>query len=347
MVILSLRHRLLSNNLIVIFWVIFVAFVGIRFESIDYGSYKLMYEEIIDASRLGFFYFTPDSGGKPVESIFAGLVLITKFVGGNFVFFVFVVALLSLTVKFYSFYKMSNFFYLSLLLYVSEWMASDLGQIRSGLASSFILLTVYFLRRKQRAFALSTASMSVLVHSTAVVGFILIIFRRISGKNFMSFCLFCAYIIAMLGGAGLTLVTMLVDYVGLGGEYRLVRYMKYSYAEGYSLFGGTLILYFSLSLLFLFFYEKLKKVNDYNTILIPMFVYGLVLMLLFKDYGIVLARVKGLMCVPSLMIVLPSFILVFSQKSRPIVLFFVIFISAVLFYFSVNSMEAYKTILSS
>lgn len=119
-------------------------FVGLRYASVDYYEYQNIFGYIKSYEQLGFPNYVPISGEKPVESFYAFLTLVVKSFGGGFVFFVFLISIISLGLKVYAFKKMSNFFYLSLLLYVSMWMANDLGQVRNGLASAIVLLSVIF-----------------------------------------------------------------------------------------------------------------------------------------------------------------------------------------------------------
>lgn len=321
-----------------------ILFVGLRYASVDYFIYETIFSYVSSYENVGFPNYIPLDGEKPVEALYAILILITKSLGGTFYHFVFIVALLSIGIKFYAISKMSNYFFLSLLVYIALWFGKDLGQIRNGLAGSLVLLSVIYIVRGQyfrfNLLALST----MLIHLVGVLSFLLYYLRWFSGQRLMFSVLVFSLVVALMGGIGV-LVTELLDMLfGLGNEFRLVRYMESKYAESYSVFGGTVALHLVVSLMSLYFFRRLIAVNKYNSILIPMHIYGLALMLLFIDYGILLARIKDLLCIPAVTVLLPSFLDLFSSRSRLFIIVFFVCCLSLLFYIYMPS-EPYTSLL--
>ncbi len=343
--IISVNRNQNIINLSLVLYVFLVLFVGIRYASVDYFNYKEIYYYIDEFSEIGFPNYIPSSGEKPTESLYALLTLFVKAFGGSFEIFIFFVASLSIGIKLYVFKKMSNFFYLSVLLYIAIWMRADLGQIRNGLSSAIALMAVYYLYHNRKLIFTLAATSSLLVHIAAVLSFLLIFMKKLARPWILSFVLGVSFAMAAAGGFGMTIVLYIAEIMGLGSEFRLVRYMDSKFAESYSIFGGTVLVHLFISVFILFFYKRLVKVNKYNTVLIPMYVYGFSMMLFFIDYGIMFARIKDLFCTPASVIILPSIVLIFHRRSRPLIYLSLIAFSALMFVTTVQNAEPYQTII--
>ncbi|MEH0714113.1 EpsG family protein [Vibrio owensii] len=343
--ILSVSRSQNIINLAPAFYLLLVMFVGIRYASIDYFNYEEIYHYVDNISEMGFPNYIPSSGEKPTESLYALLTLFIKSVGGSFEIFIFVVASISIGMKLYAFKKMSNFFYLSVLLYIAIWMRADLGQIRNGLSSALALMAVYYLYHSRKLIFTLAATSSLLVHIAAVLSFLLIFMKKLARPWIMCAVLSVSFAMAAAGGFGMTIVLYVAEIMGLGNEFRLVRYMDSKFAESYSILGGTVLVHLIIAVFILFFYKRLVKVNKYNSVLIPMYIYGFAMMLFFIDYGIMFARIKDLFCTPASVIILPSIVLMFHRRSRPLIYLFLIAFSALMFVTTVQNAEPYQTII--
>ncbi len=343
--IISVNRSQSVINLSPALYILLVLFVGIRYASVDYFNYEEIYYYVDNVSEMGFPNYIPSSGEKPTESLYAFLTLFIKSFGGSFELFVFFIASISIGIKLYAFKKMSNFFYLSVLLYIAIWMRADLGQIRNGLSSAITLMAVYYLYHSRKLIFTLAATSSLLVHIAAVLSFLLIFMKKLARPWMLSSVLAASFVMAAAGGFGMTIVLYIAEFMGLGNEFRLVRYMDSKFAESYSIFGGTVLVHLLISVLILLFYKRLVKVNKYNSILIPMYVYGFSMMLFFIDYGIMFARIKDLFCTPASIIILPSIVLIFHRRSRPLIYLSLIAFSALMFVTTVQNAEPYQTII--
>ena len=120
---------------------------------------------------------------------------------------------------------------------------------------------------------------------------------------------------SLSGGLGLVLAELAL-FFGVNPESRLVRYVDTEYVAAIKIFGGTFIIHLFLSILMIYFYKHLVDRWNYNRILIPMYVYGSCLMFIFIDYGIIAGRIREMLCVPSSVVILPSFLLIFKPDQR-------------------------------
>lgn len=130
---------------ILILSILFV--IALRYDSVDYFGYLRIYDEIrAELELFGFFIYEIDKY-TPIESGFAILNLVFKYIFDSFYIFIAFIGALSLTIKFTAFKKLSPYFLISILIYLSdEYFWKDLGQIRNALASSFvsIFIATYF-----------------------------------------------------------------------------------------------------------------------------------------------------------------------------------------------------------
>jgi len=330
--LLDASKSISKNNLVVFLVLFFMFFIGLRYASVDYFSYQRIYDYVQYYSEISFPNYIPYNGEKPVESLFSFLILIVKALGGNFSLFIFSIALLSISIKFYAFYRMSNYFILSVFLYLALWMGKDLGQIRNGLASAITLLSIVYVCEKKLIKFNVMAIFSMLIHFSGVLTFPLYFMRYFSHQILMLGFLLFSLIVAFYGGIGTILVEVFSSALGMDDNYRVVRYLDSKFSEEYSVLGGTVLIHFFVSIVSLIYFKRLIKINNYNFILIPMHVYGFCLMMLFVDYGIMFARIKDLLCVPSMTIVVPSFLLLFTKDVRPIFILVFMAIIALLFY---------------
>jgi hypothetical protein len=90
----------------------------------------------------------------------------------------------------------------------------------------------------------------------------------------MIFSLVLAVVIAAFGGLGGGIVTKVSAIFGLDRTFRVIRYMDSIYAVGFRFFGGTFLNQLVLSCLMLLCYKPLISKWRYNSILIPMYIYG-------------------------------------------------------------------------
>ena len=110
-------------------------------------------------------------------------------------------ALLSVTLKIVAIRKMSPFFYLSLITYVSNiFILHDMIQMRCAIASGIILWSVYFFSRKEYLYYLFSALLAFSFHYSAIIIFLL---PLLSGQGFNRYialgAMLIVYVLAIFG----------------------------------------------------------------------------------------------------------------------------------------------------
>lgn len=325
---------------------LFIFFVvALRYASVDYFEYQRIYDGVHDLSKLGFFIYSL-SVSTPVESGFALLIYLEKIVFGHYFIFIALFSLLSLTIKFTAFRKMSPFLLLSLLIYLSdEYFWKDIGQIRNAMASGIVLWALYaaYLRRFG-AFVL-LVYLAMLFHSLAIVAFPLYFFRLYSSKVCLSFAVALSLLLVItFGGVGGGLSDLALT-VGFDQSSRIVKYADSQYATGIQPFGGTFLLQLLMCMLLLVFYTRLVRKWHINSILIPAYIYGSCLFFIFIDYGIIGSRIREMIAIPVSCLVIPSFVLLFRGYSRFLPYTLIVCYCLLWFSLMMRSRAPYQSIL--
>lgn len=344
--LLSLDRRAPVGTLYLFLAVILICVVGFRYASTDYFSYLSIYERVQDPTKLGLVTYKL-SPVTPIESGFAALILLEKHLVGSFAVFIFLIAAISLLVKFAAFQKMSLLPVVSVLLYLSnEYFLKDLSQIRNALASGIVLYAVSFVLDKRPFRFLCLVWIASVFHAAAILALPLHFARRFSGQLPMLSALVLGVILAYLGGVGIYAATGVASLMGFSDSARLIKYLDARYLGGIAPFGGTMLLHLFMSILFIGMKQKLVKANAYNNILIPMYVYGSAAMMAFIDYSIVNSRIRELFCISAGACIVPTIIVNIRGEYQKLIAYcFVIIFAAVLFFAFVRNVPPYRTIL--
>ncbi|RZL56068.1 MAG: EpsG family protein, partial [Pedobacter sp.] len=156
-------------------FVIFITFLllfffsALRYETgPDYGSYKIYFEEL-DISFLGFL--------EPIYIVL--LVFYRDYLSASYQFFLATIAFISISLKFNFFYKTSKLIFLTLILYFcSTFINHDFGQVRQGIATSFILLAFYYQLKGEKWLYFLLVAIAVGFHYSAIVALLSLVIIR-------------------------------------------------------------------------------------------------------------------------------------------------------------------------
>jgi hypothetical protein len=318
----------------------------LRYKSADdYFSYWNLYDNVVNTSDLGLFTYKiyPARG---VESGFAFFAFIEKRIYGHYFAFVAIFSFVSLYFKYQAIKELSPYIILSALLYVGLYIFGDIGEIRQRMACGIVLYSVIFAYKRQLPQFLITIFVAITMHNSALIGLVLYFIPYISRPIILWSVLILSVVIAVKGGIGIPLLTAIGTVIGVEESSRLVLYTTISkYLNAYKLFGGTFFFQLFLSVLMLYFYNQLVNKWPYNKILIPMYIYGSVLIFSFIDYGIIAYRIGSLFCSYSSLIIIPSFLFLFKKKERLVPYLFIIGYCYIWFNAIMRNQSPYETIL--
>lgn len=293
----------------------FAFFIGLRYASTDYFQYQYIYENITDISKLGVFIY-PVSITTPIESGFALFVLSIKAIGGDFFLFIFAFSFISIYLKFRAFRKLSPFFLISVLVYISdEYFFKDMGQIRNSMASGILLYSFYCIYQGWLFRHIAVVFLAGMFHSFAFIALFLYFVRYFKSRTAMTLIAVVSFIIAALGGVGMMLPEI-ASNLGFENTSRIMKYTNSEFAEGKSVLSGTILFHVFWCFFYIKYYHLLKEKWSYNEIFVPIYVYGTCIMLVLIDFGIVSARTREMICLPANAVLLPSFLLLFKGQGK-------------------------------
>lgn len=284
--------RVGTGILFIYFYAVLIFIAGFKYESIDYFGYKHLYDSV-SFSDFSIPFFNTGMGVTGSEFLWASLSSLSKFLELPYELFVFFVAALSISIKFYFFQKWTPYFIVAVVAYIAFGFVKDMGQLRNGLASAFLLFTIVPLIN--RSF-LSFAFFSLLafgIQSYAIVSLPLYFFYhflKLSKKvvftvfflvlGFSLFFDFSTFLISILKNFNLISESFARKVVGYASETQ----------EQASLISLTGLIYTSVAVIFIVFkdiaFHKSKELFCVGVV----FVYGVLLFAITIDVPTMGAR---------------------------------------------------------
>ncbi len=255
----------------------FIILTGFRYDSIDYFGYQEIYART-NFTDFSFPFFNAYGGTTGNEFIYALVTSIFKSIGLNFEFFVFFIAALSVTIKFYIFKKYSQLFLLSLLIYISFFWTKDLGQMRNGLAAAFILLSIVFIYRQKPVKFYLTILLAAGVQVFAILALPLYAIHNSRYKQSIIIGgLVLSLVLTQTGGLASFAVSLLEPFSSPLTSKVLGYYTRQHEISIVNPFGMGNILRFTIILgIFIFLKDQLKR-NPFTDASLTVFSYGVIL----------------------------------------------------------------------
>ena len=328
-------------RLLFLFFIVFyVLIVGLRFGSVDYFNYEDIYYKT-SISDFSFPFFDSNSGTTGNEFIYATATVVFKYFGLPFQVFLFFVALVSISLKFYIFKTYSKYFALSVLVYLSFNFTKDLGQIRNALSAGIILMSIIFISSRRPLgfyFSIFIASGIQIFAITALPLYI------IHNNRFRFHILIVGLTVAMalpiIGGVMPFLIKFLEQLSGPVISKVIGYYNNSQSIDGVDPYGvGNIFRLFMILWLLCFFRKDLKR-NPFSDASLTVLCYGVLLYTLLYSVSIFSYRANEAFSSLTLAIVLPFFVASINKYFRMPVYF--VAVSYCLFYmyiaFKVNVM---------
>lgn len=332
----SCADRKLDRFISAILFIVIFLFIGLRYDSVDYFGYWSIYNDVEFSGLSGF----------NKEKGFAFLNLIEQKLTGDFFYFVFFFSLASIWIKYSALKKMVPLVSLALFIYVStELFWKDLGQIRNGFVAGMMMYAVYFAQQKKLIKFSLIVFLASQIHMVALIGILIYFADRLSSKRLMLTILLGSFLVAMLGGIGHTLISKIpIDSLGKL-SYRAHSYIDGKYDVNKNIFGLNSLISLALMIVFIFYYNYLIKVSQFNYYFVPVAVIGLSFAFLFADYSIIGGRINNIFYLPSLIILLSSLYDLVKGQQRIFVVSGIIIYCVVSFIYSyITATHPYQTI---
>lgn len=290
------NSKLITLYFFIMMTISMIVFAGVR--GINSGIDDHQYIDFFNQASpgMGLFDFDQVKNDYRYESFFLYLAyLISSFTRNGYVF-IFIIALISVSINAITYKKASNLILVSLSIYSAHlFINKDMNQIRFGLSSAFGMLSVLFLLERRWFYAIAFLILSSQSHSTGYALLLFIPFIFFPRNKYIPICMFLAAIpIGIIGGKSLIL-----DHVSLFSNLA-DRVNSYEGTEF-----DTVIPVFSLGniknivfiCLYVYFVFDGKKVSNENRIaygLIVFYAIGASVRVTFSDFSIIGGRVGNL-----------------------------------------------------
>jgi hypothetical protein len=315
----SITKNKKNNLMFLLFCFLLFLLAALRPENIDndYANYLNIYNKINQGIIV------------PIEPSFYLIVNIVNYVFNNSIFLFIIYALLGITLIYIAIKQLSNFLFLSLLVYISHFfLLHEMTQIRISVASGFMLLAIRPIYERNIKQFLCYVLFAFFFHYSAILLLILwFIPTRNVNRWFYTFLIPAAYLLYFYNISFLSLLT-LIPFEIL--QKRINLYIKlYKIDEIHTnIFNFIQLVHCSLAFFFLWKLPLLKQYNRYIPILLQCYIWSIVTLVIFQDLPVFAFRVSELLgCVE--IILIPCFLYIFLSK--PIAVIFVEVICLVIF----------------
>lgn len=315
---------------VVVFALIAIAcccFAFLRSDTVDkdYETYKMLYDSYDDLTAI------------LTEPTFIFISYIVRTFFQNNIFYLFVIyAILGVGVKMIAIKRLTEFYMLSTLIYLSTFfLLHEMTQIRVGVASGFLLLSIPAIyERNFLKFLLFTIIAVSFHYSSAVILPLYFLLRP--GK--INSWIYILLIVAVYSLHFLNIhFTALLAKVPLENvQFKLEANEKYSLWSGdkVNVLNVLQLIRLSLAMFFLKYADNIADGNKYGYIFIKFYIVGLCAMVFFADIPVFAVRTSELLGVVEI-ILLPCIMYVINPRAIAAILVMgmgLLFLCTTLFY---------------
>ena len=257
--------------------------VGLRPEGIDhdYGHYIEMYNKSYELTT---------------EFTFLLIANFVSIVFDDYVFLFLIYALLSLALKYWVIKKLSKLHFLSLLMALCTfYILHDFNQIRAGVASGFMLLSIPYLFEEQRWKYILFIVLATCFHYSAII---MLAFVFLSGKPFskLDYCLYGAIIPFSYACYFLQISPFFLIPIPYFEEkleaYQAIQETKDAYDV--NVFNLVILVKIAISYFLLIMSKVIEEKNKYFPLLLKFEIISLASFILFTEVPILSFRVNEL-----------------------------------------------------
>ncbi len=298
--LLPLRFSLSSRIYFLVLWVIFFGIAAFRGDvDFDHKGYEEMLSNsqslIVEPSFIFFSY------------------LINTFLEGTPIYLFVAYAIIGVTIKFISIYKLTELLFFSLIIYLGNFfILHEMTQIRAGVASGFLLLCIKPIYERNFKSFILFAIIAFTFHYSAVVIFPLWILGNNPRKIWLFFSIPISYVIYF---ADLNLIRVIPIP---GVQEKILMYQSISEFELFDIkktnvfslvFIGKILIFYIL----LYKFDWVESKNKYFPILMKVYCLSLISYLIFTHIPAFSTRVSELYGIVEI-IIIPFLIYVFSPN---------------------------------
>jgi hypothetical protein len=279
---ISLARKLLSRYSLFCLLSLCIVLGGIRWETgTDWNPYYTYFLENNSWEEYRNYH------NGQFETLYALLNYLAKAITGSYTAFLFILAMLTILLKYASIEKIALYPALTFFLFYCAYIG-DIFPVRQTLAVSILLTSIYFIYKKKKVPFVSLVVIASYFHKSAVLWiFSYYIYHKRFSNSRIIFYLILAFFIGLFGsGLYLPFLKTFSKYLGNFGKIleRISAYLAGQYDDGsYSMLRNILALLKRMIMIpvFLLFRKKMQINSYYADGLINLYCFGNIFYLLF------------------------------------------------------------------
>lgn len=293
--------REITNLLFISLWTVLVLIVVFRSpDMLDYHQYHLAFiNDSLERAEIGYRW----------------LQHIVRTLTNNFYVHLFIMGCLSVGLKLYAIKKLSSFYCLSILIYLSNiFILHDMIQIRAAVASGIILISTYYIHNRKFLPFLILLLFGALFHKSIIVLFPIwfINTRKLNIKIWLS-VIPIAYILAITNHSfgnyvALLPIESITDHYN---QYQLA--MKDGYFTKINIFNSLILLRIAVCSILTYNCNKISKKNSYIYLWVKIYIIAIACAPLLSDFPVLAGRISELLLVIEILL-LPLIVFLFNKK---------------------------------
>tara|TARA_Y100000385_G_C13077414_1_gene632129 strand:+ start:1214 stop:2242 length:1029 start_codon:yes stop_codon:yes gene_type:complete len=290
--------------------------------AMDYTVYEDYYRSIIN------------TGFIDVEYSFRLITYAVHYLFNNVIYLFVIYSIIGVTVKFYALKRITEFFFLSVLIYFSHYfILGDMVQIRIGASYGFILWSIIYIKDKELIKFLSVSLFAIFFHYSTII---VLPFYFINSKKMQNIYFFLIPICYILYFVNVSIIDVLefVDFEIISKKY--MKYKLKASVEDINVFNVWQLGRILLCGLFLWKWKLIRDKTEYGVIMIKFYIlscFFLVSLSKFPTFGFRVSDIFGIVEI----IIIPYILYLFKKEQKPIIniiIYFIgfIFLSITIFY---------------
>lgn len=285
------EDRMVKNTMFIVIGLILIFIAGFRGEGVDrdYNNYVEMFHQrefiVMEPSFVAVSMF--------IEAVF----------GDNPLFLFLIFAILGVSIKLIAIKKLTNLWFLSVLVYLSNFfILHEMTQIRAGIASSFLLLCIKPIYDRNLKLFLLFAILGISFHYSALVILPLWFLGNEPRRKWMFFSIPFVYLIYFSG----------INLIGIipipGVQEKIQMYQKLQEigdqeSTAINVFNLVFLAKIAIFYFLLFKYDLILYYNKYFTILIKIYCIALMVYPLLSSVPAIAVRINELYAIVDIILI--------------------------------------------
>lgn len=239
-------------------------------------------------------------GEERIELGFVVVIDVLREISTNEYWYLFVFALISISLKISAIYRMTTLIWGSLLIYISNmYILHDMIQMRCAIASGLLLHAIYYIvNRKIICFVLITIT-AFFFHYSALL---IIPLWFLNVKHPFKVLYICLIIGSYIVG-GVLPVGTLIGYIPIPGIQNLWSMYEHTLGNYVNIYNAMQLGRVAICILLIIYIDKIARYNKYAIVMVKIYAISLSTLVLFSSVPVIAFRVSELYQITEILLI--------------------------------------------